>query len=91
MKTGLGGALDGVLREYAVFPESGLVKVPKSMSFEEAATLPCAAVTAWNALYGLRPVKAGETVLVQGTGGVSIFALQVGGIISLAFIMACAE
>jgi NADPH:quinone reductase-like Zn-dependent oxidoreductase len=77
IKTGLGGAIDGSLREYAVFPESGVVRAPKNLSFEEAATLPCAAVTAWNALYGLKPLKAGESVLVQGSGGVSVFALQV--------------
>lgn len=80
IKTGLGGGLDGALRQYAVFPETGVVKAPKGYSFEEAATLPCAAVTAWNALYGLKPLKAGDSVLVQGTGGVSIFALQVYGI-----------
>lgn len=78
IKTGLGGALDGCLREYALFPETALVRAPSNLSFEEAATLPCAAVTAWNALYGnARPLKAGDSVLVQGTGGVSIFALQV--------------
>ncbi|KAL7274070.1 hypothetical protein RUND412_003054 [Rhizina undulata] len=76
IQTGLGGVLDGCLREFAVFPEYGLVKIPDSISYEEAATLPCAALTAWNALYGLRPLRAGESVLVQGTGGVSMFALQ---------------
>jgi NADPH:quinone reductase-like Zn-dependent oxidoreductase len=80
--TGLGGDLDGCLREYAVFPEEGVVKAPSNLNFEEAATLPCAAVTAWNALYGnAKPLKAGDTVLVQGTGGVSVFALQVGSIL----------
>jgi NADPH:quinone reductase-like Zn-dependent oxidoreductase len=71
----LGGAIDGVLAEYVVFHQDGLVHVPAHLSFEEAATLPCAAVTAWNGLIegGLRP---GETVLLLGTGGVSIFALQ---------------
>lgn len=72
----LGGAIDGVLREFAVFSEEGLVSAPASLSDEEAATLPCAAVTAWHALFeDNRPVP-GETVLLQGTGGVSIFALQ---------------
>ena len=52
------------------------MKIPDYLSFEEAATLPCAAVTAWNALYGPNPLTPGQTVLVQGTGGVSIFALQ---------------
>lgn len=71
-----GGDLDGVLREFAVFDENGLVKIPEHLSFEEAATLPCAAVTAWNALVISGKLKAGETVLTQGTGGVSIFAAQ---------------
>jgi len=72
----LGGDLDGTVAERVVLGEEGVVKVPSYLSFEEAATLPCAAVTAWNALVegGL---KAGETVLIQGTGGVSIFALQI--------------
>ena len=72
----LGGPLDGVLREYAVFEPGGLLRVPDHLSFEEAATLPCAGVTAWNALMWGRPLRAGETVLTLGTGGVSIFALQ---------------
>ncbi|MFW2828752.1 zinc-dependent alcohol dehydrogenase family protein [Sphingomonas sp. ID0503] len=74
--TALGGAIDGVLTEYRVFEESGLVSIPDHLSYEEAATLPCAAVTAWNALYGLTTLKPGQTVLTLGTGGVSIFALQ---------------
>lgn len=72
----LGGGIDGVLAEYVVADEADLVHVPDGLSFEEAATLPCAAVTAWNALFGGRPVQPGETVLVLGSGGVSIFALQ---------------
>lgn len=75
-KTTLGGNLDGCLREFAVFHEDGLVRIPRHLSFEEAACLPCAGVTAWNALMISGGLKAGETVLVQGTGGVSIFALQ---------------
>ena len=76
-RTALGaGELDGVLREYGAFDESGLVEIPSHLSFEEAATLPCAAVTAWNALVVSGGLKAGETVLALGTGGVSIFALQ---------------
>ena len=72
----LGGGIDGLLREYALFSEDGLVKTPASLSDEEAAALPCAAVTAWHALFEqIAPVPA-ETVLLQGTGGVSIFALQ---------------
>jgi NADPH:quinone reductase-like Zn-dependent oxidoreductase len=76
-KTALGaGDLDGVLREFGAFHESGLVRIPEHLSFEEAATLPCAAVTAWNALVESGGLKAGDTVLTLGTGGVSIFALQ---------------
>lgn len=72
----LGGPIDGVLTQFRIFNEQGLVAVPEHLSFEEAATLPCAAVTAWNALFCGRPVRAGETVLILGTGGVSCFALQ---------------
>ena len=72
----LGGALDGMLAEAVVLDEDGLVRIPDHLSFEEAATLPCAAVTAWHALVDHARISAGETVLVQGTGGVSIFALQ---------------
>jgi NADPH:quinone reductase-like Zn-dependent oxidoreductase len=74
-KGALGGDVDGMLAEEVVLRETGLVRIPEHLSFAEAATLPCAAVTAWNALKagGLKP---GSTVLVQGTGGVSIFALQ---------------
>lgn len=72
----LGGSIDGVLSEYRVFGEDGLVRLPTHLSFAEGATLPCAAVTAWNALYGSRPLASGDTVLVLGSGGVSVFALQ---------------
>src|SRR5258708_8341785 len=72
----LGANLDGMLAEYAVLSEEAIVSVPSHLSFEEAATLPCAAVTAWVALTGHRRTTAGETVLTQGSGGVSIFALQ---------------
>jgi NADPH:quinone reductase-like Zn-dependent oxidoreductase len=71
-----GGAIDGVLAEYVVFEQDGVVPLPGHLSFEEAGTLPCAGVTAWNALYAGRPLRPGETVLVLGTGGVSMFALQ---------------
>lgn len=74
--TALGGAIGGVLAEHRLFDEDGLVRIPDHLSFEEAATLPCAAVTAWNALYGLYPLRPGQTVLTLGTGGVAIFALQ---------------
>jgi NADPH:quinone reductase-like Zn-dependent oxidoreductase len=72
----LGGSIDGMLREYAVLEEDGLVKIPAHLSLLEGATLPCAALTAWNALVEHARIIAGQTVLVQGTGGVSIFALQ---------------
>src|SRR5437588_5682586 len=72
----LGAHIDGVLAEYAVFNEEAVVRLPSHLSFEEAATLPCAAVTAWVALTGHRRVTAGDTVLIQGSGGVSVFALQ---------------
>lgn len=72
----LGGPLDGMLCEYRVFPEFGLIKIPDYLSYEEAATLPCAALTAWRALFVEAQLKAGETILVQGTGGVALFALQ---------------
>jgi NADPH:quinone reductase-like Zn-dependent oxidoreductase len=72
----LGGDIDGMLAEYVVLPESGLVDVPDHLTWEEAATLPCAGVTAWNAVVHAGRIKAGDTVVMQGTGGVSIFALQ---------------
>jgi NADPH:quinone reductase-like Zn-dependent oxidoreductase len=74
-KSALGGEIDGVLAEYAVLSEEGVVLLPDHLSCEEAATLPCAAVTAWHAVVeaGVRP---GDTVLILGTGGVSIFSLQ---------------
>lgn len=75
-KTTLGGDLDGCLREYGVFSEQSLVSIPDHLSFEEASCLPCAGVTAWNALMVSGGLKAGDTVLCQGTGGVSVFALQ---------------
>ena len=71
----LGGDIDGTLAGQIVLKEQGLVRIPDHLSFAEAATLPCAAVTAWNAL-ATGDVKPGGTVLIQGTGGVSIFALQ---------------
>jgi len=72
----LGANLDGMLAEYAVLSEEALVHIPSHLSFEEAATLPCAAVTGWVALTGHRRVTAGDAVLTQGSGGVSVFALQ---------------
>jgi NADPH:quinone reductase-like Zn-dependent oxidoreductase len=79
-KAALGGDVDGMLAEYALLAEDGVVRFPEHLSYEEAATLPCAGVTAWNALHHggepAVPVLPGETVVTQGTGGVSIFALQ---------------
>lgn len=71
-----GDGVDGVLAETVVVPADALVRLPDAMGFEAAATLPCAGVTAWAALFERRPVQPGETVLLLGTGGVSIFALQ---------------
>ncbi|WP_438002633.1 NAD(P)-dependent alcohol dehydrogenase [Sorangium sp. So ce321] len=75
-RAALGGELPGVLSEQVLLSQEGVVAVPPHLTDEEAAALPCAAVTAWNALFAASHLKAGETVLVQGTGGVSIFALQ---------------
>lgn len=72
----LGSPLDGVLAEYAVFDEQGLLNVPEHLTYEQAATLPCAGVTAWNALIGGRQISPGETVVTLGTGGVSLFVVQ---------------
>jgi NADPH:quinone reductase-like Zn-dependent oxidoreductase len=77
-KTAIGaGNFDGVLRECVSFNEESVVRVPEHTSFEEAATLPCAAVTAWHALVISGKIKAGDSVLTLGTGGVSIFAVQI--------------
>jgi NADPH:quinone reductase-like Zn-dependent oxidoreductase len=75
-RSALGGAIDGMLTEYITLDAEGLVRIPGYMSFEEAATLPCAALTSWNALVTMGDITAGQSVLVMGTGGVSIFALQ---------------
>jgi NADPH:quinone reductase-like Zn-dependent oxidoreductase len=75
-KSALGGDIDGMLTEYAVLEEDGVVKIPAHLSLEEGATLPCAAVTVWHAMVEHAGLKAGDTVLLQGTGGVSIFGLQ---------------
>jgi NADPH:quinone reductase-like Zn-dependent oxidoreductase len=76
MATALGGPVDGVLAEATVLREGGLVAIPDHLSFEEAACLPCAGVTAWNCLIADGGLKAGDTVLLLGTGGVSVFATQ---------------
>ena len=77
MASAMGGAVDGILAEQALLSEAGAVHVPAHMSFEEAATLPCAGVTAWNCLLEQGNLKAGKTALFLGTGGVSIFGLQI--------------
>ncbi|MBV9979526.1 NAD(P)-dependent alcohol dehydrogenase [Bradyrhizobium sp.] len=76
MQAALGGAVDGVLAEYRVFPAHALVKTPPHLSDVEAAALPCAGLTAWSAVVKLGGIRPGQTVLTQGTGGVSLFALQ---------------
>jgi NADPH:quinone reductase-like Zn-dependent oxidoreductase len=75
-KTAIGAGLDGVLREYGEFNEEAVVGIPGHLSYEEASTLPCAALTAWNGLVVSGKLKAGDTVLTLGTGGVSVFAVQ---------------
>lgn len=86
-RTALGGDLDGCLREFGTFDENGLVCIPDHLSFEEAATLPCAALTAFNALYESGGLKPDDTVLLQGTGGVSIFALQFANVLGCRIII----
>jgi NADPH:quinone reductase-like Zn-dependent oxidoreductase len=75
-RSALGGAIAGLAAEFVVLDAEGVVPVPGHLSDDEAATLPCAAVTAWHAVVSAGDVKAGDTVLIQGTGGVSLFALQ---------------
>ena len=72
----IGDNQDGYATELISIPESAITKIPKNLNFKEAATLPCAGLTAWRALVDEGRLKSGETVLVQGTGGVSVFALQ---------------
>lgn len=72
----LGGSMNGMLAEYVALSADGVIAMPEHLSFEEAATLPCAALTAWQALVTAGQLSADETVLLLGTGGVSIFALQ---------------
>lgn len=76
LRATLGGPLDGTLAEMMVLDAEGVVPLPEHLSDEEGATLPCAGLTAWSALAVLGSIQAGDTILVQGTGGVSIFALQ---------------
>jgi NADPH:quinone reductase-like Zn-dependent oxidoreductase len=72
----LGGGIDGMLADYAVLEEDGVVKIPPHLSLEEGATLPCAGVTVWHAMMEHAKLEAGDTILLQGTGGVSIFGLR---------------
>ena len=83
----LGGAIDGMLADYAVLEEDGVVKIPAHLSLEEGATLPCAGVTAWHAMMEHAKLIAGQTVLLQGTGGVSIFGLQLARAMGIAAII----
>ena len=76
-KSALGGSIDGVFATARLLPETGLIRIPDFLSFEQAATLPCAALTAWNALARKGQLRPGQTVLILGTGGVSIFGLQI--------------
>lgn len=76
MASALGGAREGVLAEEVILSADGVVRVPDHLELDEAATLPCAGLTAWRALVEVGRVKAGDTVLLLGTGGVSVFALQ---------------
>jgi NADPH:quinone reductase-like Zn-dependent oxidoreductase len=75
-KTSLGGAISGILAESVVLDASGVIPVPEHLTDAEAATLPCAALTAWNAIIASGQLRPGQTLLIQGTGGVSLFALQ---------------
>jgi NADPH:quinone reductase-like Zn-dependent oxidoreductase len=76
MRSAVGGSVDGVLTQYRIFPKHALVRTPEHLNDIEAAALPCAGVTAWSAVVKLGGVRPGQTVLTQGTGGVSLFALQ---------------
>lgn len=83
LRSTLGGPFDGMLAELVVLHEEGVVLVPPHLTDEEAATLPCAGVTAWSALVTQGRLTAGDTVLLQGTGGVSILALQLAKLLGL--------
>ena len=87
MQSALGGALDGVLAEEVVLSQNGILPIPRHLNYAQGATLPCAGLTAWNALVETTRMKAGETVLLLGTGGVSIFALQFARILGLRVII----
>ncbi|HEY9678119.1 MAG TPA: NAD(P)-dependent alcohol dehydrogenase [Drouetiella sp.] len=76
VKSALGGAVNGMLATQVVLHESGVVNIPNELTYEQASTLPCAGVTAWNALVSTGGIKPGDTILTMGTGGVSLFALE---------------
>ncbi|MGI8789083.1 MAG: zinc-dependent alcohol dehydrogenase family protein [Pyrinomonadaceae bacterium] len=86
-RTALGGDADGCLREFGAFDENGLVRFPDHLSYEEAACLPCAAVTAYNALFVSGQMKSDDSILLQGTGGVSVFALQMASVLGTRIII----
>lgn len=86
-RTALGGDADGCLREFGAFDENGLVRFPDHLTYEEAACLPCAGVTAYNALFCSSRLKPDDSVLLQGTGGVSIFALQFASILGCRIVI----
>jgi NADPH:quinone reductase-like Zn-dependent oxidoreductase len=86
-RSALGGGVDGMLAQYALLEEEGTVKLPAHLSYEEGATLPCAAVTVWHAMVEHAKLKAGDTLLLQGTGGVSIFGLQFARIMGVRVII----
>ena len=91
LATGLGAGLDGVLCEYRVFDEAGLLPVPEYLSDAEAAALPCAGVTAWSAIVTLGRVRPGDVVVVQGTGGVALFALQFAKLVGATVILTSSD
>lgn len=76
-RSALGGSIDGVFATDRILPAHGIIRIPDTLTFAQAATLPCAALTAWNALVEKGNLRAGETVLIQGTGGVSLFGLGI--------------
>ena len=86
-QSALGGGTDGMLAEYVVLEEEGVVKIPAHLSLEEGATLPCAGVTVWHAMMEHAKLTAGQTVLLQGTGGVSIFGLQLAHAMGIATVI----
>src|SRR5579883_1209137 len=87
IRDALGGSVDGMLAEQVVLPAEAIVPQPHHLSAEEAATLPCAAVTAWNAMFVQARLRPGQTVLLLGTGGVSIAGLQLGRLAGLRTII----